>query len=870
MVRVLEFGSYLAGPLLGKHLANFGFEVTAVVRPPSARGAAAETERVRPMLPSLRAGKRCIELDLTTDLERARDLVRTADVLIENFAPGVLARLGLSFDACRALNPDLVYVSLPGYAEDSDVVRAYDSVIMASTGVFRDMGLNRTLLGVRASFSQLPMPSVYASIFGAYAVLVALMNEQRGVHIRVPLASCLAEALVHNSVHFPIDDCYLSRRAQRVRRGEYPVADASELDALLDPFFAKYTCVDGRPLYVVCPAHTRHQLQLVRAMGIEDEVVHAVGGGAQVDPYATSGARGLGTGNLDAAQSARVRPLLAARFLEKPAMEWERLLASVPVIAHRTTAEWMASEHARASGLVTADGDVAPIGWLTSPEPIVRTASYGDQTLRCVRVLDLSNVIAGPTIGAMLARAGADVIKIDAPRPTYAPEITVIYGVAANVGKRSVLLDLSHPSGREAFEALVRTSDMVLMNSTEAGLVRLRLDAASLRRIHPDVILVHFDAWGGPNAAHGALADRVGYDDNVQAGIGIMARFGGGLETAEEHAHIGTIDVIAGVAAAATAIHALYARKKRGVAHVARSSLVAVGQYLQLPFMLGGERPQLGRGVECRGEHAMHACYEARDGQVLLAACLNASEVPAALAAFGVSSEEALRARFAQLTCSEVCTLCARTGASATPLRLLRDVCAAHAVEAASPEGPSYQFLMQRDHPIGSLLIAAPVAVRMPGLRLGMPPAPKYGAHTREVLAQVHAAKLLLLPSVAAAAWSRDYLPFRSPCAQCGTRTRLVVLRCSHKLCEACLDGKACGVCGAPHEMAIAKLRRNYLAWKRAYNDWRRGASKGARDAHTMFRPDARLRRVHSMPVLGNARGLPRNNSVCLVQTACT
>ena len=141
----------------------------------------------------------------------------------------MLARLGLGWDACRAVNPRLIYVSLPGYAEaDADVpLRAWDSVIMAETGVFRDMGLNRALLGVRASFSSLPMPSVYASIFAAYAAVCAVLNGDVGEHVEVPLASALSEALVHNTLRAPLDDRYRSRRALRLAAGKYPVTPAA-------------------------------------------------------------------------------------------------------------------------------------------------------------------------------------------------------------------------------------------------------------------------------------------------------------------------------------------------------------------------------------------------------------------------------------------------------------------------------------------------------------------------------------------------------------------------------------------------------------------------------------------------------------------
>ena len=173
------------------------------------------------------------------------------------------------------------------------------------------------------------------------------------------------------------------------------------------------------------------------------------------------------------------------------------------------------------------------------------TTSFTMQTVGTLQVLDLSNVIAGPTIGAMFSRMGADVIKIDPPCPTYAPDIAVVYGTVVNMGKRSILLDVNSQYGRNVLNTLIRRSDLIIVNSTEQCLHRIHLTADEVRSVNPDAVLLRFDARGGPLEGRG-LSKHAGYDDNVQAGIGVMERFGGGLLEAEEHAHIGTIDVIAG------------------------------------------------------------------------------------------------------------------------------------------------------------------------------------------------------------------------------------------------------------------------------------------------------------------------------------
>ena len=113
------------------------------------------------------------------------------------------------------------------------------------------------------------------------------------------------------------------------------------------------------------------------------------------------------------------------------------------------------------------------------------------------------------------------------------------------MGKKSGLIDINQPQGREAFERLVRSVDMVVINAPERQMIGLGLDHDSLQKINPGVLFCRLDCFGGPVA--GQKTNYIGYDDIIQANSGIMSRFGG-LETPEEHAHLGTLDVNCGFA----------------------------------------------------------------------------------------------------------------------------------------------------------------------------------------------------------------------------------------------------------------------------------------------------------------------------------
>src|SRR5262249_49326403 len=130
-IRVIDFGQYVAGPLVGTLLGDQGADVIHV-DPPSGPRLDSPANAV------LFRGRRTLRLDLTdaNDLAVARDLVASADVLIENFRPGVMARLGLGPEECGARNERLVYCSIPGFGSDDPraSMPAWEGVVLASTG----------------------------------------------------------------------------------------------------------------------------------------------------------------------------------------------------------------------------------------------------------------------------------------------------------------------------------------------------------------------------------------------------------------------------------------------------------------------------------------------------------------------------------------------------------------------------------------------------------------------------------------------------------------------------------------------------------------------------------------------------------------
>ncbi len=200
-LRVLEFGHIAAVPFCGMLLADLGADVVKIEAPqgdglrtwpPSAEDAAGESFSLN--FASLNRGKRSIVADLkdSGQLARVRGLCSQSDVIIENYRPGVLDRLGVGFDDVAKLQKSIVYCSISGYGQRGAYAKrgAFDVVVQGASGLMSVTGEPEgppVKCGV-------PVADFTAGLYAAYTILAArgdALREQRAVHLDCSMLDCL-------------------------------------------------------------------------------------------------------------------------------------------------------------------------------------------------------------------------------------------------------------------------------------------------------------------------------------------------------------------------------------------------------------------------------------------------------------------------------------------------------------------------------------------------------------------------------------------------------------------------------------------------------------------------------------------------------
>lgn len=187
--RVLDLTNVLAGPFCCHQLAHLGAEVIKVERPQGgdlARQLGADPELNRDFMGvsflAQNAGKRSVTLDFKMEADRDAflALVANADVLVENFRPGVMQRLGLGFETLKAINPSLIYCAISGFGQDGPLANypAYDQIIQGMAGVMSITG-DADNAPYRVGY---PLADTVGGLTAAMAINAALAEQPRKAH----------------------------------------------------------------------------------------------------------------------------------------------------------------------------------------------------------------------------------------------------------------------------------------------------------------------------------------------------------------------------------------------------------------------------------------------------------------------------------------------------------------------------------------------------------------------------------------------------------------------------------------------------------------------------------------------------------------
>ncbi len=330
-VRVADFTELLPGPFLTQCLVEMGAEVIKLERP---RG-----DLVRTVSPGLfgavNRGKRslCVDLKTGEGIAEAMEEAAAADVVVEGYRPGVMARLGLGYAAVKARNPKVIYLSLTGYGQDGPLrdVPGHDLNYLANAGMTSLCGAP----GEGPSHGVgLPVADLGGAVYGLSAVLGALFQRERqgvGQHLDLSLTDCIAH--------------WMNARRGVFHANGLETLGAQREAALRRPAYGVYPCMDGAVTIAALEGHfwtsLAALLELTEFQGPEFDSV----------PARTARAE-----EINAAIAERLAPLTREKAL---ALLLSHDIPAAPVL---TVAEADASAHYAARGLAaeTCAGRLTP------------------------------------------------------------------------------------------------------------------------------------------------------------------------------------------------------------------------------------------------------------------------------------------------------------------------------------------------------------------------------------------------------------------------------------------------------------------------------------------------------------------------------
>lgn len=261
-IRVIDMSHVIAGPMASFYLAQMGADVIKIESPQGGEVMRASKTALDGDIPAgfvaLNAGKKSLAVDIRTPegAQAIRELARSADVFIENFRPGVVAKYGLDYESIKALKPDIIYCSISGYGQQGEWAGrgAYDHVVQALTGMMMMSGEGADAPPLKVGF---PAIDVAVGMLGSLSIVSALHRRDRDGLGQLIDASMVQASLM---LMYPNVSNFLTSGIEPQRSGNRGYTGSPTADT--------YRCTDG---WLATAANTPAQFRkLAAVLGLDE------------------------------------------------------------------------------------------------------------------------------------------------------------------------------------------------------------------------------------------------------------------------------------------------------------------------------------------------------------------------------------------------------------------------------------------------------------------------------------------------------------------------------------------------------------------------------------------------------------------------
>ena len=641
-VRVIERSVLLSGRLAGLLLADQGAEVFVE------RGAGATPGGLDAAF--FDRGKVVVPQGAAQDAASADIVIVDGDAQVERAPHQIVLRI------MAAMPGDEAYGHLPHDCSED--------LINAVLGFFTNMSVSGPILNRPVIYTPMPLPSVYCGVNGTVATVSALVDRLRTGMGREIIASRIAGglsaigALSMTSKGLPefLEPIVIGGLPPGMTPEQFHtfVADAVRdperqmwLERRFAPFSTPYRARDNRWILPMAAPNARLSRRLLEAIGLWDKALAT--GAVFVNPYDPANIADRRRNMADSLSlgftyTSGLADLLEPAFATRTAAEWERFLAANGTAATimMTWEEWQRDADARTAAVFTEIPGTEGVqsgrtNWMrsaqpyaplvgrriaatvparTTPPPAAPGRANARLPLEGYTVVDMTNVLAGPSCTRMFVELGAAVTRVDVMDPQQPPTIHVLWSGENSVGKRSIIVERRKPEGRAIIHKLVERADIVCGNMMDDQMGRLGVDAASLGQLNPRAIGLQITATRGERI--GPRHHDKGFDPSIQGTTGVMMRFGG-PETPTFHGIASAVDYLCGYLGTLSGVLALYARERRGDGRGdwAETSLCNAATLIQLLFQQdGSDAPASARGQLATGMTAGARVYQLGDGWI--------------------------------------------------------------------------------------------------------------------------------------------------------------------------------------------------------------------------------------------------------------